>query len=90
MDENRIDHDRKRKANLNINRLWTIDKYEADYDLVLKLYWPKIKKTNWWEKLVLGKNQMGNRKQKSAIDTALVNEFIIDIVRINQQPLAIP
>ena len=90
MDENCIDHDRKRKANLNINRLWIIDKYEADYDLVLKLYWPKIKKTNWWEKLVLGKDQMGNRKQKSAIDTALVNEFIIDTVRINQQPLAIP
>ena len=79
MDENRIDHDRKRKANLNINRPWIIDKYEADYDLVLKLYWPKIKKRIEEE-----------TEKKSAIDAALVNEFIIDTVRINQQPLAIP
>ena len=89
MDENCIDHDRKRKANLNINRLWIIDKYEADYDLVLKLYWPKIKKRieekNWF--LVRTKWET---EKKSAIDAALVNEFIIDTVRINQQPLAIP
>ena len=32
----------KEKVKSKINRLRIIDKYEADYNLVLKLYWPKI------------------------------------------------
>ena len=32
---------------------------------------------------------MRNRKNKSAINTALINEFITDTARINQQPFAI-
>ena len=32
----------KEKGNSKINRLQIIDKYEADYNLLLKLYWPKI------------------------------------------------
>ena len=32
----------KKKENPIINRLQTIDKFEADYNLLLKLYWPKI------------------------------------------------
>ena len=48
----------KEKRNTKINRLRIIDKYEADYNLLLKIYWPKITnniteknstlgKTNW-------------------------------------------
>ena len=32
----------KEKVNSKINRLRIIDKYEADYNLILKIYWPKI------------------------------------------------
>ena len=32
---------------------------------------------------------MGNRKTKSVTDATLVNAFIIEIARINQQPLGI-
>ena len=32
---------------------------------------------------------MGNRKQKSTTDATLINEFIIDTARTNQQPLTI-
>ena len=32
----------KERENTKINRLRIIDKYEADYNLLLKIYWPKI------------------------------------------------
>ena len=32
----------KEKVNSKINRLRIIDKYEADYNLLLKIYWLKI------------------------------------------------
>ena len=32
----------KEKRNTKINRLRIIDKYEADYNLIFKISWPKI------------------------------------------------
>ena len=71
------------RSNAKISRLRVIDKYEADYNLVLTLYWPKITNQIAEKTCTLGKNQMVNRK-KSAADSALINEFIIDTARINQ------
>ena len=77
------------KANSKINRLRIIDKYEADYNLILKLYQPKITNRIAEKNDALGKKQMVNLKNRSATDIALINEFIIDTVKINQQPLTI-
>ena len=42
MEESNTNHDRKKKAIAKINRLRIIDNFEADYNLVLKIYRPKI------------------------------------------------
>ena len=52
----------KEKYNSKINRLRIIYKYAADYNLVLKLYWPKIKNRIAEKNSTLGKNQIRNRK----------------------------
>ena len=79
----------KEKANSKINRLEIIDKCEVDHNSILKLYWPKITNRIAEKNGTLGKNQVGNQKNKSATDTVLINEFIIDTASINQQPLTI-
>lgn len=79
----------KEKANSKINRLRIIDKLEANYNLVLKLYQPKIANEIAEDNEMLGKNQLVNRKYKSATGVTLINEFIIETVKINYEPLAI-
>ena len=59
---------KKEKAISKINHLRIIDKYEADYNLVLKVYWSKITNTIAETISTLGKNLMVNRKNKSKID----------------------
>ena len=59
---------KKEKAISKINCLRIIDKYEADYNLVLKVYWSKITNTIAETISTLGKNLMVNRKNKSKID----------------------
>ena len=79
----------KEKYNSKINPFRTINKSEADYNLVLELYQSKITNRIPEKHYILGKNEIGNRRQKSVTDAALVNESIIDTSIINQQPLAI-
>ena len=79
----------KEKGNTKINRLRIIDKYEADYNLLLKSYWPKITNNIAEKNNTLGKNQLGTRKRKSSTDVAMINEFILDTARIHQQTIDI-
>ena len=79
----------KEKGNKKINRLRIIDKYEADYNLLLKIYWPKITNNIAEKNNTLGKNQLGTRKRKSSTDATMINEFILDTARIHQQIIAI-
>ena len=72
---------------MGYTRLRIIDKFEADYNLILKLYWSKITNQIAEANDTLGKNQMGTRKTKSTTDTALINEFIIETAIINRQEL---
>ena len=79
----------KEKGNTKINRLRIIDKYEADYNLLLKIYWPKITNNIAEKNNTLGKIQLGTRKKKSSTYVAMINEFILDTSRIHQQSFAI-
>ena len=79
----------KEQGNSKINRLRIIDKYEADYNLLLKLYWPKITNNIAKKNNTLGKNQLGTRKRKSSTGAAMINEFILDTTRIHQQTISI-
>ena len=79
----------KEKANFKINRLKIIDKFEADYKIILKLYWPKIMNQIAEANETLRKIQHENRKYKSTTDAALITEFIIGTTKINHEPLAI-
>ena len=79
----------KEIGNKKINKLRIIDKYEADYNLLLKIYWPKITNNIAEKNNTLGKNQLGTRKRKSSTDAAMINEFILDTARIHQQTIVI-
>lgn len=54
----------KENGNPNINRLRKIDKYEADYNLLLKVYWPKITNNIVEKNNTLGKKLIGDSKEK--------------------------
>ena len=79
----------KEKENSNINRLRIIEKFEVDYNIILKFYWPEITNRTTETNSTLEKNQMGTRKNKSITNTAIINEFIIETARINHEPLTI-
>ena len=50
-----------------------IDKFKADYNLILNLYWPTITNQIAEDIGTLGKTQVENRKFKSATGGALIN-----------------
>ena len=79
----------EKKVNSKINRLHIIDKFEVDYNLLLKLYWPKITNMMAEENNALGENQLGTRKIKSSMDVVIINEFILDTSRIQNPIIAI-
>ena len=72
-----------------MERLRIIDKFEADYNLLLKLYWPKITNVIAEENNTLENNQLSTRKKKRSTSAAMINAFIIDTDRIQQQTIAI-
>ena len=47
---------KKEKSNFKIHRLRIIDEFETDYNLILKLYWPKIANQIAEDNGILGKN----------------------------------
>ena len=72
-----------------IHRLRIINTYESQYNLELKYFWPKqgMKKaeSNQW----LGNNQTGGRKNFCAIETATIDQLIIETHRLTKHPLCI-
>ena len=52
----------KGKENSKINRLHIVDKFEANYNLVFKLYWPKITNHISEKNGTLGYNHIVNRR----------------------------
>ena len=69
----------KEPNNIQINCLRLINLYEADYNLVLKFFWPH-KATKLADKLgLLGENQWGTKPLCSAEQPALMDEFITDV-----------
>ena len=70
-----------------IHRIRLINTYESDYDMVLKLCWPNNGLKNTEEQKWLGINQAGGRNDMPAIETATINEMIIEYHRITRQPL---
>ena len=72
----------KNKGSPKINRLRVIGKYEADYNLLLKLYWPKLTTQQAEREETLGKIQLGTRPHKSLNDASVINELIVDTCRI--------
>ena len=79
----------KEQGNSKINRLRIIDKFETDYNLLLKLYWPKITNNITEKNNMLWKNQLGTWKKKSSTYAEMINEFILDTAWIQQQTIAI-
>jgi len=79
----------KDKGSPKINRLRVIGKYEADYNLLLKLYWPKLTTQHAEREGTLGKSQMGTRPHKSSNDASVINELIVDTCRIQKCILTI-
>ena len=78
----------KEPNNIQINRLRLINLYEADYNLVLKFFWPH-KTTKLADKLgLLGENQWGSKPLYSAEQPALMDEFITDVHRITCRNMA--
>ena len=73
----------KEKNNPRINRLRVINKYEADYNLILKSFWPHQATHNAERKNMLGENQWGGRPKYSSEITALFDIVISDIHKIS-------
>ena len=72
-----------------IHRLRLMNTCESEYNLILKYFWTKkgIQKAedNKW----LGKNQTGGRRNTSAVETATINEIMLDTHRLTKVPLCI-
>ena len=79
----------KEKRSSEINSLRIINNFDTDYNLLLKVYWPKITNRITEENNTLRKNKLGTQKINISIHSAMVNEFIIDIFRIQQYTIAI-
>ena len=72
----------KDKGSPKINRLRIIGKYEAYYNLLLKLYWPKLTTQHAEREGTLEKNQLGTRPHKCSNDASVIKELIVDTCRI--------
>ena len=68
--------------NIQIKCLRVINKYEADYNLVLKYLWPHTATRKAAKEGLLGDNQQDTKPLCSTEQLALIDELIIDIHRI--------
>ena len=79
----------KDKGQPKIHRLRIINTYESEYNLILKYFWPKKGMQKVEENNCLGDNTTGGQKDMSAIETATLNELIIESHRLTKKPLCI-
>ena len=67
------------KGSSEINRLRVIERYEADYSLLLKLYQTKLITQHAQREATLRKSQLGTRLHTILNDASFLNELILDI-----------
>ena len=65
-----------------MNRLRVLNKYETDFNLVLKLFWPRLTTNHLEIRNLLGKNQWDMRPYRSSDNESLIDEVINAIHRI--------
>ena len=68
----------KEKGSPKINLLCAIEKYEIDYNFLVKLYWPKVTTQHAKQEGTLGKIKLGTRPNKSSNDECATNDLILD------------
>ena len=73
---------------IQINRLRVINKYEADFNLVLKYFRPHTATRKVDKEGLLGDNQWGTKPLWSAEQPVLIDELITDIHRVTCHNLA--
>ena len=78
----------KDKDTTKINRLRVINKYETDYNFILKYFWPKSATKLSDKNKMLGENQWGTKPLCSAEHPSLLEEIITDIHCITCRNLA--
>ena len=80
----------QKKAQAKINRLQIIETLEADYNMILKYFWPKLT-TNLVEIIKpLEKSQLGTRIYWSTNDAFIINIFILRHSQLNHNILVEP
>ena len=79
----------KSKGNNNIFWLKVINLYEADYNLLLKMFWPKEATHRDEDIYLLSDNQWGTGPKRSSETVAIMNEMVIENHCTNIQPLCI-
>ena len=79
----------KDKGSPKTNGLRVIGKYEADYSLILKLYWPKLTTQHAEREGTLGKVLLGTRPNKISIDASVIHELIVNTYHIAKSILKI-
>ena len=67
-----------------IHRIRLINTYESAYNLILKYFWLKKGLRNVESQKQLRINQTGSRKDKPLIETATINELIIEYHRLTR------
>ena len=74
-----------------ILQMWLrlINKYESEYNLILKYFWPHKAAHQAEKSKIMGPHQHGGRKNHQAQDVVMLNEFIIDYHRMMHRPLLI-
>ena len=77
----------KEPNNPRINRLRVINKYEADLNLVLKFFWPRLTTNHLKSQNLFGEKQWGTWSRRSAKNVSLLDEIINEIHRITCKPL---
>ena len=77
------------KGNNNIKKLRRINLFEADYNAVLKYFWPHQTKKKDGESINLGNMQYGGIKNRKANDPAIINELMLDFHRMTHKQLTI-
>ena len=71
------------------HRLRIINTYELEYNLILQYFCPKIEIHKAEKNKLIGRNQMGGRKNMSPIELACYNALTIYIHRITRASLCI-
>ena len=79
----------KTSGDNRIHRIRRINTYEADYNLLLKFFWPKQANYREEKEGTMGNNQYGGRKNKRSNEVAFINEMILEYHRMTYIPITI-